>query len=150
MVKTKFSLNIWGITNVWFRYLGVIQIRSETGVHMVTLSITEKTLLLALTASERSLLGRPNLSIELNRVTGVSLEPLPDKVRLGFRVTRRTLFGSIAGEWRLGNSKIIVLRGRSGFPALKISLNHPTIDQIWYCGSDVEQIFQLLRTKTSK
>ena len=117
---------------------------------MVTVSITEKAVVLALSRRERVLFGRPSLSIELNRVTGVSLEPLPDKSKLGVRVTRRPLFGYLVGEWRLGSSKVLVLKGRTGSAALKISLKHPTIDQIWYSGSDAEQLGQVLINKTTK
>lgn len=114
---------------------------------MVTVEVATKALVLKLNSRERALLGRPSLSIELNRITGVSLETLPDKANLGIRISRRPLLGSLVGEWRSGRSRILVLRGRAGAQAVRISLKHPTIDQIWYAGADAKQLASQLAAK---
>jgi hypothetical protein len=53
------------------------------------------------------------------------------------------LIGGVLGGYRKGEAKIIAL-GYSGRSYLKISLIHPTLDQIWYFGSDAKALLELL------
>ncbi|NBW72907.1 MAG: hypothetical protein EBR26_00630 [Microbacteriaceae bacterium] len=107
---------------------------------MASIAVGPKSLSVSLGLRERSILGRPNLAIELTRIKSFELAELPRSVDLGTRVSKRPFLGGLTGEWRSGPSRIVVLGGRAGAKALKISLLHPTIDEIWYSGSDIEQV----------
>lgn len=117
---------------------------------MAAFNIGPSTLEIGLSVRERALLGRPNLSLEINRVKSASLVPFPDKAKLGARVSRRLLFTGFTGEWRIGSSRILVFKGKPGSIALKIILKHPNIDEIWYSGSDAKQVFELLAEKLAR
>ncbi|MFM8926678.1 MAG: hypothetical protein ACKOFA_00530 [Rhodoluna sp.] len=111
---------------------------------MVSIAVGPKSLSISLSARERSLLGRPNLALELNRVKAFQITEMPGAGELGVRVSKRPLLGGLTGEWRLGSSRMVVLGGKAGAKALKLTLLHPTIDVIWYSGTDVESLFAQL------
>lgn len=117
---------------------------------MVSILVQQNKLVIDLNARERALLGRPNLSLELNRVTKVTFEPLPGKDKLGVLISRRSIFGGATGEWRSGSSRIMVFGGRTGANALRITLKHPSVDEFWYSGSAAKQLFDELTEKLAK
>jgi hypothetical protein len=97
-----------------------------------------------LSARERKLLGRPNFSIDPSRITSVELVAGVELPELGTRVSRRSIFGGVLGEYRAGSGKIMVLGKARALRHLIITLKHPTIDQIIYCGNDADSIYQNL------
>ena len=111
---------------------------------MASLSAGQKALTIRLSSAERRLFGRPNISIELNRVQAAQMENLPSRAKLGIRATRRVLFGGLTGEWRNGSSRVLIFGGKPGTASLRITLKHPTIDEIWYSGRDAQSIAEKL------
>jgi len=117
---------------------------------MASIAVGPKSLSVSLGVRERSILGRPNLSIDLTRITSFEIAELPGAADLGTRLSKRPFLGGLTGEWRSGSSRIVVLGGKAGAKALKISLLHPTIDEIWYSGSDIEQVASRLGSPQSE
>ncbi len=108
---------------------------------MATIEVKGKSLLVLLTARERVYLGKQNFSIELERINSVKLE---EGLAPGSRLTQRPVLGGLTGQWRDGQSKIMILGGRSGSTYLKISLKHPAFDEIWYSGRNAADLLQSL------
>ena len=108
---------------------------------MATIELKAKAELFTLTARERAYLGKQNFSIERDRINSVKLE---SGVTPGSRLTQRPVFGGLTGQWRDGQSKILILGGRSGSTYLKISLKHPAFDEIWYSGRNAADLLQSL------
>jgi hypothetical protein len=103
---------------------------------MATYSFTNQTFNIRLTSRERKALGRPNLNLEKARVLAVDLLEFPGKAALGVRVSKSVLFPGVMGEYRSNSKKFVVLGNLRGSGAsLKIRLSHPSIDEIWVCGS---------------
>ena len=108
---------------------------------MATYSFTNQTFNIKLTSRERKVLGRPNLSLEKTRVLGVDILEFPGKGALGLRVSRGVLFPGVMGEYRSNAKKILVLGNlRASRANLKITLSHPSIDEIWVCGSEAIEL----------
>jgi hypothetical protein len=114
---------------------------------MARFVVTSKHLEVALSAIERRVLGRPNLKIELNRISDVSLGSGLKIAELGVKVSRSSIFSGILGEYRAGAKKIIVLSKSRAAKHLVITLKHPTIDEIRYSGKDMESLYQALTGK---
>jgi hypothetical protein len=112
---------------------------------MARLTISGDTLLLGFTTREKRVLGRPDIKLQRNRIKSATVETEFKSRDLGTTVSRRSLFGGLLGEYRREQSKIIVLGkpGKSG-SFLKLSLSHPTIDEIWYFGADAEVVLDSL------
>jgi len=102
-------------------------------------------LLVGFTTREKRVLSRPDVKLQRNRIKSATVETDFKSRDLGTRVSRRSLFGGLLGEYRRDQSKIIVLGkpGQSG-SFLKLSLSHPTIDEIWYFGADAEVVLESL------
>lgn len=113
---------------------------------MARLTISRDSLLVGFTTREKRVLGRPDIKLQRNRIKSANVETEFKSRDLGTRVSRRSLFGGLLGEYRRDQSKIIVLGkpGQSG-SFLKLSLSHPTIDEIWYFGADAEAVLDSLK-----
>jgi hypothetical protein len=97
-------------------------------------------------AREKRLLGRPSIKLQTSRIKSSSFETDFKNRDLGTRVSRRPLFAGLMGEYRAHQAKIIVLGNpRKSRSFLKLSLSHPTIDEIWYFGADAEAVFNSLK-----
>jgi hypothetical protein len=119
--------------SVIFRYIQVSEYWKED---MATYSFTNHTFNIKLTSRESKALGRPNLSLDKARVLAVNLLEFPHKSALGARVSKGVLFPGVMGEYRSNSKKVVVLGSLRGSGAsLKITLSHPSIDEIWVCGS---------------
>jgi hypothetical protein len=114
---------------------------------MARFVVTSKHLEVALSAIERRVLGRPNLKIELNRISDVSLGSGIKIAELGDKVSRSSIFSGILGEYRAGTKKIMVLSKSRAAKHLVITLKHPTVDEIRYTGKDIESLYQALTSK---
>ena len=101
---------------------------------MAKINIQGKQLRVSFSPSERHLLGRPDLSLELDRVVDVSVVPKPKSADLGRRVSKAPLLGGLTGEYRAGSRKILVV-GRSS-TYIRIALRHPSVDEIWVGGQN--------------
>lgn len=111
---------------------------------MARLHIAGKHLHVSLTARERKLLERPNFIIDPSRITSVQISDGVTLPELGTKVSRRSLLGGVLGEYRTGSRRLLVL-GKGGAPKhLIITLAHPSIDEIIYCGKDADAIYQRL------
>ena len=95
----------------------------------------------SLTFQERAALSRPDIVLEANRLTSTELGKLPSKRDLGTRISKRGLFSGITREYRAGTKKILVIgKSGSGKSCLKIKFSHPTLDELWYCGTDADKV----------
>jgi hypothetical protein len=104
----------------------------------------------SLSNRERFLLGRPDFTLDMERISLVQVKENPNFEDLGPRVTKKPLFGARTGEYRNGAKKALVLGRGSKKPFLKISLIHPTIDEIWYIGADAASIAEDLQKKPKR
>jgi hypothetical protein len=111
------------------------------------LVVTGKHIQVSLSARERKLLGRPNFTIDPSRITAVEIGAGVKLPELGTKVSRRSLLGGVLGEYRAGARKIMVLGKARALRHLIITLKHPTIDEIIYCGNDADAIYQQLSSK---
>ena len=103
---------------------------------MATYSFTNQSFNIRLTSRERRALGRPSLNLEKSRVLAIEFAEFPGKGALGLKVSRGVLFPGVMGEYRTNSKKFVVLGNLRGSGAsLKITLSHPSIDEIWVCGS---------------
>ncbi len=108
---------------------------------MATYSFANQSFNIRLTSRERKALGRPSLNLEKSRVLAVELAEFPGKGALGVRVSRGVLFPGVMGEYRTNSKKFVVLGSLRGSGSnLKIVLSHPSIDEIWVCGSAVSDL----------
>jgi hypothetical protein len=108
---------------------------------MSTYSFTNQTFNISLTSRERKILGRPSLKLEKSRVLAAEFAEFPGKGALGLRISRGVLFSGVMGEYRSNSKKILVLGNlRSSGANLKITLSHPSIDEIWVCGSSAIEL----------
>ena len=114
---------------------------------MARFVVSSKHLEVALSAIERRVLGRPNLKIELSRISDVSLGSGIKIAELGVKVSRSSIFSGILGEYRAGTKKIMVLSKSRAAKHLVITLKHPTVDEIRYSGKDMESLYQALTGK---
>lgn len=108
---------------------------------MAIIELKPKAVLFTLSTRERAYLGKQNFSIERDRINSVKLE---SGIAPGARLTQRPVLGGLTGQWRNGQSKILILGGRSGSTYLKISLRHPAFDEIWYSGPNATDLLQSL------
>ena len=99
-----------------------------------------------LNGREKRALNRPNLVLEKTRLITVDFAEFPGKATLGIKISKNMLFFGVSGEYR-SNSKRSLVLGRLGGSgqALKIKISHPSIDEIWVCGSQADQLEQDLR-----
>jgi len=89
----------------------------------------------SLSFRESRAIGRPGLSIEKSRLISVDLVDFPGSQKFGHKISKNLLFKGDTGEYRLGSKKLLVLGSQRGSePALRISISHPNIDEIWVCG----------------
>lgn len=114
---------------------------------MARITMAGKNLQVSLTARERKLLGRPNFTIDPSRITAVEIAAGVKLPELGTKVSRRSLLGGVLGEYRAGARKIMVLGKARALRHLIITLKHPTIDEIIYCGNDADAIYRQLSSK---
>ena len=117
------------------------------GYSLAKLVVTGKHLQVSLTARERKLLGRPNFTIDPSRISKVEIGAGVKLPKLGTKVSRRSILGGVLGEYRAGARKIMVLGKARALRHLIITLKHPTIDEIIYCGNDADAIYQHLSSK---
>lgn len=90
---------------------------------------------------ESRALGRPHFVLEKARLISVEALVLPGKRELGVRISKRSLFLGVLGEYLSGSNRILVLgNSRGSGPSLKIKVSHPSIDVIWICGSQVSGV----------
>jgi hypothetical protein len=66
---------------------------------------------------------------------------------MGIKVSRSSIFGRTIGEYRNGPKKVMVLGKASSPKHIVISIQHPTIDEIIYCGNDAEDLYKQLKNK---
>ena len=108
---------------------------------MASYSFTNRTFNIKLTARESKALRRPNLSLEKARVSAVDLLEFPGKAAFGVRVSKAMLFPGVMGAYRSDSKRVLVLGNLRGSEAsLKITLSHPSIDEIWVCGSEALEL----------
>ncbi len=119
----------------------------QQGDSLAKLVVTGKHLQVSLTARERKLLGRPNFTIDPSRISKVEIGAGVKLPELGTKVSRRSFLGGVLGEYRAGARKIMVLGKARSLRHLTISLKHPNIDEIIYCGNDADAIYQQLNNK---
>ena len=96
---------------------------------MAKINIQGKQLKVSFSPRERHLLGRPDLSLELQRITDVSVVSRPKTIDLGRKVSKSSLFGGPTGEYRSGSKKILLLGRSSSY--IRINLSHPSVDEVW-------------------
>jgi hypothetical protein len=106
-----------------------------------------KQLQVFLSARERRLLGRPNFNVDQSRISSVTLGPNIKLLDMGIKVSRSSIFGRSIGEYRNGPKKVMVLGKASAPKHIVISIQHPTIDEIIYCGNDAEDLYKQLKNK---
>ena len=114
---------------------------------MARIIATLKQFQVFLSARERRLLGRPNFNIDPSRISSVTLGSGIKLQDLGIKVSRSSLFGRAVGEYRNGPKKVMVLGKAKAPKHIVISIQHPTIDEIIYCGNDAEDIYKELKGK---
>ena len=99
---------------------------------MATFTVNNEKFTVGLGSWERRLLGRPNIVLDLFMISDISSVVLPETEVLGVKTSKRALLGNIAGEYRSGSKKLLVLgslkQGRRS--ALRIQVLHPSIDEI--------------------
>lgn len=119
---------------------------------MATFTFTKEAFRLNLSTAESKALGRPSISLDKIRLKAFKLIDMPERVALGQKVSRPILFNSLIGEYRTSSLRTLVL-GKAKGPeqVLKISISHPSIDQVLVCGvqsSELEsKLAQFLATK---
>jgi hypothetical protein len=65
----------------------------------------------------------------------------PGKAALGERVSKAILFPGVMGAYRSDSKRVLVLGNLRGSGlSLKIALSHPSIDEIWVCGSEALEL----------
>jgi len=102
---------------------------------LATFTFTKDTFRLNLSPAESRALERPSLSLDKTRLISARLLEFPGKVTLGYRVSKPMLFNNLLGEYRTSAGTTLVLGKLKGSTeALKITISHPGIDQIWVCG----------------
>jgi hypothetical protein len=114
---------------------------------MARIIATMKQLQVFLSARERRLLGRPNFNVDQSRISSVTLGPNIKLLDMGIKVSRSSIFGRSIGEYRNGPKKVMVLGKASAPKHIVISIQHPTIDEIIYCGNDAEDLYKQLKNK---
>lgn len=122
---------------------GNIRIRN----HMAQIILTGTHMEVSLNAMESRLLGRPNFTIDLGRISTVAMGTDEKLTNLGTKVSRNSLLGGILGEYRVGAKRVMVLGKSRAAKRLVIALKHPTIDEIIYCEKDAEAIYESLTKK---
>ena len=112
----------------------------RTGI-MATFSFSKLAFSINLNGREKRALNRPSLVLEKSRLTSAEFAEFPGKGTLGIKISKHMLFFGVVGEYR-SNSKRSLILGRLGGSgeALKIKISHPSIDEIWVCGSQAEQL----------
>ena len=79
-----------------------------------------------------------------SRITSVQIfsgEALPEP---GGKVSKKSFFGGVIGEYRAGSRKLMVFGKARAIRPLVITLQHPTVDKICYYGNDADVIHQLM------
>ncbi len=114
---------------------------------MARIVVFGKYLEVSLSALERRVLGRPKVKVELSRISDVRLGSGINLAELGTKVSRSSIFGGILGEYRAGAKKIMVLGRSRAAKHLVVTFKHPSIDEIRYCGKDVEDLYKALTKK---
>jgi hypothetical protein len=100
---------------------------------------------------ESNVLGRPTLALDKSRITAFELTDFPEIQALGYRVSKSSLFNRLLGQYRSGNKQLLALGSLKGKgQALKISISHPSIDEIWVCGEQVNELQGQLMKFVSK
>ncbi len=98
-----------------------------------------------LNGRERRALGRPNLVLEKSRLLSVEMAQFPTKESLGIKISKFSLFSGAMGEFRSNTKRTLVLGNlRGSAESLKIKVSHPSIDEIWVCGSGAKELEQQL------
>lgn len=108
---------------------------------MASFSFSKLAFSINLNGREKRALNRPNLVLEKSRLITADLADFPGKATLGIKISKHMLFLGAVGEYR-SNSKRSLVLGRLGGSgqALKIKISHPSIDEIWVCGSQAKQL----------
>ena len=119
---------------------------------MATFIFTKEAFRLNLSPAESRALGRPSISLDKVRVQACKLIDMPERVALGQKVSRPMLFNSLLGEYRTSSARTLVFgKAKGQEQVLKISISHPSIDQVLVCGvqsSELEsKLAQFLATK---
>ena len=110
---------------------------------MATFSFTKLAFSINLNGQERRALGRPNLILEKSRLSTVEMAEFPGKAALGIKISKFSLFAGAVGEYRSNTKRTLVLGHlRGSAKALKITISHPSIDEIWVCGSSAQDLEQ--------
>ena len=119
---------------------------------MASFTFTNESLKINLSPAESRVIGRPSISLDKSRLKAFKLIDVPERVALGQKVSRPMLFNSLVGEYRTSSLRTLVLgKARGSQQALKITISHPSIDQVLVCGvqaSELEsKLAQFLATK---
>ena len=119
----------------------------ERGI-MASLSFSKVSLTIHLNGRERRALGRPNLVLEKSRLKSAELADLPGKESLGMKTSKFSLFSGSMGEYRTNSKRVLVLG--SSKTGLLIKLSHPSIDEVWFCGSQAKELEQQINNFIQK
>ena len=119
---------------------------------MATFTFTKEAFRLNLSPAESRALGRPSISLDKSRLKAFKLIDMPERVALGQKVSRPMLFNSLLGEYRTSSVRTLVLgKAKGQEQVLKISISHPSIDQVLVCGAQASELesklAQFLATK---
>lgn len=112
---------------------------------MATYSFSKTAFSINLNGRERRALGRPNLILEKSRLIIADFADFPVKDSLGIKISKFSLFPGVMGEFRSNTKRSLVLGSLRGSGlSLRIKISHPSIDEIWVCGSQAKELEQQL------
>jgi hypothetical protein len=113
---------------------------------LASFSFSKSAFSINLNGREKRALNRPSLILEKSRLITAELVDFPGKATLGVKISKHMLHFGVAGQYR-SNSKRSLVLGRLGGSgqALKIKISHPSLDEIWVCGSQANEIESQLK-----
>jgi hypothetical protein len=114
---------------------------------MARLFVSGNYLHIALSDWEHKRLDRPELRIEMSKITAVTLDSGIERAKLVNRVSRRNLLGGVQGLYRANSRTLLVLGNSQAEKALVIAISYPTIDEIIYSNKDAEAVYEKLTRK---
>jgi hypothetical protein len=114
-------------------------------------NFTDKQVNIVFSFRESNVLGRPNLALDKSRLLSFELVDFPGMQALGYRTSKSSILNRLLGQYRSGNKQLLALGSLKGKgQALKISISHPSIDEIWVCGEQVNELQVQLTKFVSK
>ena len=108
---------------------------------MASFTFTNESLKINLSPAESRVIGRPSISLDKSRLKAFKLIDMPERVALGQKVSRPMLFNSLVGEYRTSSLRTLVLgKAKGSEQVLKITISHPSIDQVLVCGAQASEL----------